>query len=127
MLVHGDKFDETVLRDTIRKGCVYVSHDWICPPEVFFVTVTGVADQVIGIPGDEIDFARTKPKRLKLRLPASASLVRLIRDGAEAARQEGTADASFVIDQPGVYRMEVFQKLDGEYRGWIYASPVYVR
>jgi len=127
LLVHGGKVDETVLRDSIRKGRVYVSHDWICPPEGFFVTVTGGVGQVVGMLGDEIDFATTKPKLLKVRLPASASLVRLIRNGAEAARQEDTADASFVIEQPGVYRVEVFQKLDGEYRGWIYASPVYVR
>ncbi len=127
LLVEGGKVDETVLRDTIRKGRVYVSHDWICPPEGFFVTITDAANKPIGTLGDEIAFDPTKPPVLKVTLPAPASLVRLIRDGAETARKEDTADASFVIDKPGVHRVEVFQKLDGEYRGWIYASPAYVR
>ncbi len=127
LLVQGGMVDETVLRDTIRKGRVYVSHDWICPPEGFFVTVTDAAEETIGTLGDEIAFVPTKPPVLKVALPAPGSLVRLIRDGAETARQENTADASFVIEEPGVYRVEVFQKLDGEYRGWIYASPVYLQ
>lgn len=127
LLVQGGTVDETVLRDTIRKGRVFVSHDWICPPEGFFVTVVDDAGKTIGTLGDEIAFVPTKPLVLKVALPAPAALVRLIRDGAEAARQENMTDASFAIDEPGVYRVEVFQKLDGEYRGWIYASPVYVR
>lgn len=128
LLVEGDKFDEPVLRETIRKGRVYVSHDWICPPEGFFVSVTGPpSGQTIGSPGDEIAFDPLKPPVLKVTLPAPASLVRLIRNGAEAARQVDTSEATFLIDEPGVYRVEVFQKLDGEYRGWIYVSPVYVR
>ncbi|MBI1323539.1 histidinol phosphatase [bacterium] len=127
LIVQSDKVDETVLRDTIRKGRMYVSHDWICPPEGFFVTVTDATGQAIGTLGDEISFVPKKLPVLKVALPAQASLVRLIRDGAEAARQENTAEASFLIEEPGVYRVEVFQKLDGEYRGWIYASPVYVK
>jgi hypothetical protein len=127
ILVEGDAFDEKVLRDTIRKGRVFVSHDWICPSEGFFVTVKNAADETIGTLGDEVDFAKAKPATIQVDLPTKASLVRLIRDGSETARLENTADASFKIDTAGVYRIEVFQKLDGEYRGWIYASPVYVR
>jgi hypothetical protein len=36
------------------------------------------------------------------------------------------AEISFDISKPGIYRIEVFQLLDGEARGWIYANPVYI-
>jgi hypothetical protein len=127
LLTKNANFGETDLRDALRQGRVFVSHDWICDPEGFWIDVRDAAGKSVAMIGDEVDFAAKKPATIHVSLPAKASLVRLIRDGKEVAASKETADAQFAVDGPGVYRVEVFQRLDGEYRAWIYASPVYLR
>lgn len=115
------------LRLAVKAGRVYVSHDWICNPEGFWVEVQDNKNQVQGMIGDELKFNADQGQRIKVEMPASASLVRLICDGQVVGESTNTAKADFKIEKPGVYRVEVFQKLDGEYRGWIYANPIYIR
>jgi len=115
------------LRLAVKAGRVYVSHDWICNPEGFWVEVQDNKNQVQGMIGDELKFNADQGQRIKVEMPASASLVRLIRDGQVVGESTNTGNAEFKIEKPGVYRVEVFQKLDGEYRGWIYANPIYIR
>jgi len=33
----------------------------------------------------------------------------------------------YTVENPGVYRLEGWLKIDGEDRPWIYANPIYVR
>jgi len=113
------------VRAAVRKGRVYVSHDWICNPAGFWVSVVNGQDQPVGMIGDDVKLQISEPLRMKVALPAPA-LVRLVCDGKVVAESEGKAEVAFPIEKPGVYRVEAFQKLDGEYRGWIYANPVYI-
>ena len=53
--------------------------------------------------------------------------IRLLRQGQEVARLEGQADFEFEVKEPGAYRLEAWLKLDGEWRPWIFANPLYVR
>ena len=46
---------------------------------------------------------------------------------ANVARTESTAEFAFAVREPGVYRLEAFLKLDGEYRPWLFANPIYVQ
>jgi hypothetical protein len=59
-----------------------------------------------------------------LPLPAYA---RLLRHGQEVAKSEGNADFEFEVKGPGAYRLEAWLKLDGEWRPWILANPIYVK
>ena len=44
------------------------------------------------------------------------------RNGAE-----GKAEFEYTVREAGVYRLEAWLKLDGEWRPWVFANPVYVR
>lgn len=117
---------QDAVREAILKGRAYVSHDWVCNPAGFWIDILNSQGKTIGIIGDELKFEPGRPLQMKITLPAPA-LVRLIGDGQVVAEQQGKAVVSFPIEKPGVYRVEAFQNLDGEYRGWIYANPVYIR
>jgi hypothetical protein len=43
------------------------------------------------------------------------------------ARAEGEAEFEYAVTDPGAYRLEAWLHLDGEWRPWVYANPVYVR
>ena len=80
--------------------------------------------KVIANMGDEVKWS--DGLRLSARLPLPA-YIRLLRGGKEVAMSEGTSDFKFEVKDPGAYRMEAWLKLDGEWRPWIYANPVYVK
>ncbi len=69
--------------------------------------------------GDSIDF----PAKIKLRvfLPSSSGSIKLLRNG-KICDQLDNADAEFVIDQKGIYRVEVY--IDN--KAWIFSNHIRV-
>ncbi len=126
------ELSETALRDALRAGHAYVSHDWMCDP-------TGIRFELIdpvhsrdgasakserhAVMGDLVKFA--PEMRLVAEFPAPCR-IRLIKGGKCIADQSGT-NMDFALDSPGVYRVESWLELAGEARGWIYSNPIYVR
>jgi hypothetical protein len=74
--------------------------------------------------GDEVPLAAGL--RIAARLPVPA-YVRLLRHGREVAAAEEVAEFAFAVPEAGAYRLEAWLKLDGEYRPWLFANPIYVR
>jgi hypothetical protein len=113
--------NENSVRQALRQSHVYVAHDWICDPSGFaFVVETG--DKLAGVMGDEVKLG----KGLKLRLEAPMSgVIKLFLNG-RVINENRSDRLSYVIDQPGVYRAEVWLEVDGEMRPWIYANPIRV-
>jgi hypothetical protein len=74
--------------------------------------------------GDEVKLSDGLKLTAKLPLPA---YIRLLHYGKEIAKVEGKADFEFAVKESGAYRLEAWLKLDGEWRPWIFANPVYVR
>ncbi len=73
--------------------------------------------------GSEVPFAAG------LHLRAEAPLegrLKLVRDGDVVCEQTGPL-LDFPVDQPGIYRVEVWLNLAGEERPWILTNPIYVR
>ncbi|HQR06933.1 MAG TPA: hypothetical protein PLN21_08935 [Gemmatales bacterium] len=116
--------DEGDIRTALKAGHAYVSHDWMCDATGFQFTANDKTSKQLGVMGDEVKM--TDGAKLEARLPVPA-LTRLLRHGKEVARAEGKADVEFELKEPGAYRLEVWLKLDGEYRPWIYANPIYVK
>lgn len=119
LLMHNVAQDD--VWDALRAGRTYVAFDWMCDP-------TGFAFQVEGGGGPhqlgaEVAFAAGLKFRVAAPLPGK---VRLMRQGEEAAVAEG-ADVTFELDQPGVYRAEVWLQVADESRPWILSGPIYVR
>ncbi len=115
---------EDALFDALLKGRAYVSFDWMADPSGFtFEAQQG--DQRIPMGGDAS--VAGKPT---LRVKANqAAQIRLLRNSVEVKREESADTLSFEPKEPGVYRVEVWFKLErtGETRPWIYSNPIYVR
>src|SRR5207244_3210872 len=102
----------------------FVAHDWMCDTTGFRFTATDGSGKQVALMGDAVK--RTEGLKLMATFPVPA-YVRVLRHGVEVARSEGKAEFEFAMREPGVYRLEAFLRLDGEYRPWLYANPIYVR
>ena len=115
---------ENTVRDAVAAGHVYVAHDWLADPTGFSFYIAG-GDGPAAIMGDEWTFEASATAELKARFPLP-TYIRLIRNGEEIAVTEAHS-LTHRLDQPGVYRVEGWLEVDGEWRTWIYSNPVYVR
>jgi hypothetical protein len=122
------ELNEASIRDALRGGHAYVSHDWMCDPSGFQFELTTGAGQTGGfaraaILGDEVKLA--PPARLVAQFPVPCH-IRLLNGGTVIS--ERSADRlEYDVASPGVYRVEGWLELGGEERGWIYSNPIYVR
>lgn len=114
---------EDALREAIRAGRVYVSHDWIRDPTGFRFSLESGTSTPPALMGEERPFA--KGGKLVARFPVACK-VRLIRNGEVVAQRQGD-HFEHDVDEPGVYRVEGWLRLDGEDRPWLYSNPIYLR
>jgi len=122
--VLAPKLEEAAIRTALKAGHAYVSHDWMADATGFRFDAIDANGKQAAIMGDEMKLADGIKLTAKLPLPA---YVRLLRHGREIAMSEGKADFDFSVKEPGAYRLEAWLKLDGEWRPWIFANPIYVR
>ncbi|MFM7318581.1 MAG: PHP domain-containing protein [bacterium] len=123
--IFAKEISEQALRESLSQGRAYVSHDWVCDPAGFWVDILSEKGQPVGTIGDKISTKSQNGLQMKVALPVPG-WVRLVRDGKVENELKNSAEMVFSLTKPGVYRLEVFQILDGEARGWIYANPVYI-
>jgi hypothetical protein len=122
--VLAPKLDEPAIRAGLKAGHAFVAHDWMCDATGFRFDAFDAHGRQIAILGDQLKLTDGLKLAAKLPLPA---FVRLLRHGAEVAKSEGKAEFEFAVKEPGAYRLEVWLKLDGELRPWIFANPIYVK
>ena len=122
--VLAPKLDEQTIRAALKAGHAYVAHEWMGETTGFRFEAIDAAGKPVGLMGDEVKLAKGLKLVAKLPLPAR---VRLLRHGKEVAQAEGKTDLEFEVKEPGVYRVEAWQQLDGDWRPWVYGNPVYVR
>jgi hypothetical protein len=122
--VLSPQLDEPSIRAGLKAGHAYVSHDWMGDPTGFRFGVIDANGKQAGIMGDEVQIGASLKLHAKLPLPA---LVRLLRHGKEVARFEGKSEFEFDVKETGAYRLEAWLQLDGEYRPWVLANPIYIR
>lgn len=118
------KLDERSIRAALKAGHAYVAHDWMCDATGFRFDAVGTDGKPAASMGDEVKFMEGLKLTAKLPLPAH---VRLLRHGQIVAKSEGKPDFEFAVREPGAYRLEAWLQLDGEWRPWILANPIYVR
>lgn len=112
---------EESIRNALKEGHAYVSHDWMCDPTGFqFTAVSGPSTIMMG---DQWKFVAGI--KLHAEFPVECRS-RLIRNGKVASEASGSTLAYEVVE-PGVYRVETWLTLDDESRGWIYSNPIYIR
>jgi hypothetical protein len=122
--VLAPKLEEAAIRAALKRGHAFVAHDWMCDTSGFRFSALDGTGKHVAIMGDAVKL--TEGVKLTAKFPVPA-YVRLMRHGVEVAKSEGKPEFEFGVRETGVYRVEAFLMLDGEYRPWIYANPIYVR
>jgi len=122
--VLAPKLEEAAIRTALKAGHAFVSHDWMGDATGFRFDAVDDKGRVAAILGDEVQ--QSEGMKLHARLPLPGYL-RLIRDGKEVAARESQSEFEFALKKAGVYRLEAWLKIDGEYRPWIFSNPIYVR
>lgn len=111
---------EKDIRDALREGRAYVSHDWLCDPTGF----SFVAGNNLGV----VDMGDKIPMQNNTRLVASvpiAAKFKLLRNGKIVAEETGR-QMQFTAKEDGTYRVEAWLTIDGEDRPWIFSNPIFV-
>jgi hypothetical protein len=120
----ASKLDEATIRSALKAGRAFVAHDWMCDATGFRFEAADAKGKPTANMGDEVKLSDDLKLTANLPLPA---YVRLLRHGKEVAKSEGKADFEFAVKEAGAYRLEAWLKLDGEWRPWIFANPIYVK
>ena len=117
--------DEAAVREAVRAGHVYVSHDWIADPTGFRFYLAGDGGEPAQLMGDE---ARVAPGCAHRGGPPAASA------GSPAARRRRGGDgaarptvSSTSRTSPASTAIEAWVEIGGEVRPWIYSNPIYLR
>lgn len=112
--------DREQIYDALRQGRCYLSMDSVAPGRGFSFWGEG-PDRALTMGAEATGGDWT----LRATLPAPAEL-RLLRDGAEAARLHGS-ELERPAEGPGVYRVEATRRARGAERTWIISNPIYLR
>jgi hypothetical protein len=113
--------NENSVRQALIDGRAYVAFDWLADPTGFvYRAERGSETWPLG---SEVPFA--DDAHLRAEAPLEGRF-KLIRNGNVVLDKSGPA-IDFAVDQPGVYRVEVWLTIAGEERPWILTNPIYVR
>jgi acetyl esterase/lipase len=111
---------EPAIREALREGQAYVSHDWLCDPTGFLF---GAVNNLGVFPmGAKAPMQGTT--RVMALTPVPAHL-KLFHRGQLVAQTNAT-NLTFSAKEPGPYRVEAWLQVGREERPWIYSNPVYL-
>ncbi|MEA1971554.1 MAG: CehA/McbA family metallohydrolase [Thermodesulfobacteriota bacterium] len=113
--------DMNTLLKTLKNGRAYIAMEYFRDAKGFSVSLTDLNREVTM--GDE--FSLKGEALLGVKIPERGK-IRIIQDGGVFAETIGK-DITCKISRKGVYRAEVYLKVRGQYRPWIFSNPVYVR
>jgi len=113
--------DIRTLLTALERGCAYIAMEYFHDAKGFSLTIDDT-DQVATM-GDE--FSLHEKAVLRVTIPDNGN-IRVINDGQLCCQAFGTSIAH-TVSRKGVYRVEVYAKVWGKYRPWIFSNPVYVR
>ncbi len=111
--------DERALLNALRSGHTWVGYERLGPTDGFrFWAVSGGREVIMG------DSVAALPVALHVAVPDDGD-VRILRNGQVVAQTFGR-ELSKEVEEPGVYRVEVWRRRWGRPRGWIFSNPIYV-
>lgn len=121
-LSRDEQKDRSAILNALKQGQSYVSLDLWNDPKGFQFDIVD-AHQRVRMGGE---ITRKGPTLVEAKLPASGR-IRLIRNGRTIREEYSHSHLERDVDLPGVYRLEVDQKVRGQWRPWIYSNPIWVR
>ncbi len=105
----------------LKEGHAYVAFDLLADPTGFFFTASSHGKETVM--GELSKF--TPGQTITVQSPLEGIIV-LLKDGKQIA-QCRCASLTYPIEGPGVYRAEVFLKIQHRLRPWIFSNPIYIR
>jgi hypothetical protein len=108
--------------EALRQGRSYVSLDLWNNPKGFLFRIYDEKNQAIM--GE--NFHRSGPALLEAKVPGRGR-TRMVRDGRVVWEDRRRSQVQLDVDLPGVYRVEVDQRVGGRWRPWIYSNPIWVK
>jgi hypothetical protein len=114
--------DRRMVLDALQQGRAFVGYDLPASTKGFNFTARG-RNQTAWM-GEEI--ALDDGVTFQIRLPLAVEC-RLLRDGQPLKIWREQEFITYIINQPGVYRVECYIQYLGKRRGWIFSNPIYVR
>jgi len=118
-----NEFNEDAVRECLAAGRAYVAFDWICDPTGFVFQAGNTDNNEVWPMGSEVELSTGLT--LQAEAPLSATF-RLIRNGREIHHTR-SHKLEVNVEEPGVYRVEVWLNFPDEPRTWILSNPIYVR
>jgi hypothetical protein len=110
------------LIEALRNGRAYFAFEVFRPAPTFAFQMRDSLGNVWSI-GDEVHHA--EGLTVEVSAPARGRIT-VLRNGLQLARTEGE-QLSVPVHDPGAYRAEVEILVQGQWRPWIFANPIYVR
>lgn len=116
-----DELDRGIILSALRRGRVYVALEYFENAKGFSFVIMDESE--VATMGD--DFLLDELAIVQIELPAKGK-IRLIKDG-ELFREAVGRELTCGIDEPGIYRVEVYHRKALKYRPWIFSNPIYVK
>ena len=114
--------DAALIYAALRQGHAFIGYDLPAPTRGFRLTVH--AKEKIGTMGDEFSARGGITMQIKLPLRVECTV---FKDGQPVKTFRNRDLCTYIISEPGIYRVEAYIHYKGKRRGWIYSNPVYVR
>jgi len=114
--------DRQIVLEALRNGHLFVGYDLPAPTNGFKFTAQGM--ETNGLMGDEIKL--NEGVTLQITLPKRTEC-HLIKDGEIIKTWTKREICTFIANEAGVYRVEVYLYYLGARRGWIFSNPIYIR
>jgi hypothetical protein len=114
--------DRLIILEALRNGHAFIGYDLPSPTHGFKFTAQGF--ETNALMGDEIKL--NEGVTLQINLPKRAEC-HLLKDGEIVKTWTKREICTFIANEAGVYRVEVYLRYFGARRGWIFSNPIYVR
>jgi hypothetical protein len=114
--------DQNLILEALRSGHAFIGYDLPARTDGFRFTASGEESTVQM--GDEITLKNGIT--LQIRLPFRTEC-QLLKNGKIIKTWRKRENCTYITNEPGVYRVEVYINYMGGRRGWIFSNPIYVR
>lgn len=113
--------DKRRILEAIAAGRVWIGNDYFASTSNFRFSAQGHNFSTVMGGQIRLNYGVT----LQVGVP-QLSTIRLIHNGRLHSEESDISNRSFIVNEPGVYRVEVYLPARKQSRGWIFSNPIYV-
>lgn len=114
--------DKRLVLDALRSGHCFIGYD--LSASTYGFRFSAHCNSGISWMGDTINSRESAT--LQVKLPQNAEC-HLLKDGEPVLSAHQRDSMIYIVDSPGIYRVEAYIEYQKERRGWIFSNPIYVR